>query len=152
MPHDQRSVERGRKEVLALGALTTAAVAILAIQAWLTSGHFPGWLWPGCLLLVGALSAVASRRHRWARTALSLMNALISVLVIPGALLRSCLLGREGVPTSRDISAPYRDFLETHHVAAHQGILQFSHGRRLNGLEPTAAPKQLSDSAFSAAA
>jgi hypothetical protein len=86
MPNDQRSVERGRKEVLALGALTSAAVAILAIQAWLTTGHFPGWLWPGCLLLVGALSAVASRRRRWARTALSLVNALISVLVIPGAL------------------------------------------------------------------
>ena len=79
-------VERGRKETLILAGLCIAIATVLMIRAWLVTVHFPGWIYPGALLLTLALSVLTMARRSWARRVLVVLAALASLAILAGSL------------------------------------------------------------------
>jgi hypothetical protein len=79
------NAERGRREVLMLAGFCAVAFALLGLQAWRVSGHFPGWVHPGALLGVIALGLLTYGRRRWARILLVVFLGLACVALALGA-------------------------------------------------------------------
>jgi len=72
--------------VLFLAGYCAIALALLTLQAWRTTVHFPGWLYPGSLLVVIALGLLTYKRRRWARPLLVAVSGLAATAIALGAL------------------------------------------------------------------
>ena len=85
MADSHTMTEGGRKELVAWSVICVAASLFLVIQAWITTVHFPGWLYPGIFLLTLALSLLSYRGNRWARLALAGECGLLAFAVAAAA-------------------------------------------------------------------
>ena len=75
----------GHKELLPWLVFAVVATLTLAGMAWWTTGHFPGWLYPGAFVLTTVLSLLSYLGVRGARLTLATACAVLALGVAVAA-------------------------------------------------------------------